>query len=77
MVTLPLIVRSDDRIDGAGFGLGDDVGVEVAGLADVVLGVAVVLPVVGSSDFGLENILSCLYIIHRVNGIAVGVNFIM
>ena len=79
---LPLIFRSDERTEGAGFAevgvftvsLGLGFGVGGCGAACVSFSAAL-LP--GSLILDLENILSCLDEGHRIDGVAASPDFVV
>src|SRR6056297_3612234 len=81
VLRLPVISRSEDSTDGAGFDFGgaDALKSEPAGLAaSVPLGVSVSDALgPGSLILDLENILSSSYISHGVDGVAVHTDLVV
>ena len=80
VIKLPLTTRSDDSVDGAGFGLAatgaGDGAIGLIGLAGTFSdgASAFSLP---SCGLVLENIASYPYISHWINRLAIEVNFIV
>lgn len=79
---MPVIVRSDESTDGAGFGLLDaGAGAAPAGFAGVGVLVAGFTALLWALESGvsvfLVNILSCLYVSHWVNCNAILMDFIV